>query len=235
MQVAMVVLMQNGRPLSFFSRTLGPKAAVSSTYEKEAITILEALKKWKHYFATTSLIIKTDRQSLKYIHEQRLVEGIQHKLLVKRLGYNYTIEYKKGKENKVADALSRAPHATKLLAISQVIPVWIEQVTDSYTSDATCLDLITKLSIHNQAVPHYTFSNGLLRHDGKLVIGTTGNLRQQLLEAFHKSALGVTLEKELLIKELNWYSTSHNCSSKSRLLSKIAQCVRKKNLSILQT
>jgi hypothetical protein len=106
------------------------------------------------------------------------------------LGYNYTIEYKKGKENKVADALSRAPHATKLLAISQLIPVWIDQVTDSYTTDATCLDLITKLSIHSQVVPHYTFSNGLLRYDDKLVIGTNGNLRHQLLEAFHKSALG---------------------------------------------
>ena len=33
------VLMQNGRPLSFFSRTLGPKAAASSTYEKEVIAI----------------------------------------------------------------------------------------------------------------------------------------------------------------------------------------------------
>lgn len=120
MPVAMVL------ELYFFSRTLGPKAAASSTYEKEAIAILEALKKWKHYFASTSLIIKTDQQRLKYIHEQRLVEGIHHKLLVKLLGYNYTIEYKKGKENKIADALSRAPHATKLLAISQLIPVWIE-------------------------------------------------------------------------------------------------------------
>ena len=38
------VLMQNGRPISFLSKTLGPKALVSSTYEKEAIAILEALK-----------------------------------------------------------------------------------------------------------------------------------------------------------------------------------------------
>ena len=45
------VLMQNGRPLSFFSTTLGPKATTASTYEKEARAILEALKKWKHHFA----------------------------------------------------------------------------------------------------------------------------------------------------------------------------------------
>jgi len=116
--------MQNGQPIAFFSKTLGPKATAASTYEKEAMAILEALKNWKHYFASSSIIIRTDQLSLKYIHDQRLVEGIQHKLLVKLLGYNYTVEYKKGKENKAADALSRAPHS-ELLAITRVIPAWI--------------------------------------------------------------------------------------------------------------
>ena len=120
------VIMQQGKPIAFFSKSLGPKAAAASTYEKEALAILEALKKWKHYFASTSLIIKTDQQSLKYIQEQKLVEGIQHKLLIKLLGYNYRVEYKKGKENKAADALSRAPHAQQLLTISSVLPAWIE-------------------------------------------------------------------------------------------------------------
>ena len=95
------VLMQQGKPISFISKTLGPKATALSTYEKEAMAILEALKKWKHYFASTSLIIRTDQQSLRYIHEQRLVEGIQHKLLVKLLGYNYKVEYKKGRRTKL--------------------------------------------------------------------------------------------------------------------------------------
>jgi hypothetical protein len=123
------IIMQQGKPIAFFNKSLGPKATAASTYEKEALAILEALKKWNHYFASTSLIIKTYQQSLKYIQEQKLVEGIQHKLLIKLLGYNYRVEYKKGKENKAADALSRAPHAQQLLTISSVLPAWIEQVT----------------------------------------------------------------------------------------------------------
>jgi hypothetical protein len=42
------------------SKSIGPKAATLSTYDKEALAIIEAIKKWKHYFATSSLVIKTD-------------------------------------------------------------------------------------------------------------------------------------------------------------------------------
>jgi hypothetical protein len=35
------VLMQGGKPIAFFSKTLGPKASAASTYEKEALAILK--------------------------------------------------------------------------------------------------------------------------------------------------------------------------------------------------
>lgn len=88
----------------------GPKGAGMSTYVKEALAIIESLKKWKHYFLAIALIIRADQESLKYIQEQKLTKGIQHKLLVKLLGYTYTVEYKKGKENRVVDALSRVKY-----------------------------------------------------------------------------------------------------------------------------
>lgn len=61
------VLMQSGRPTSFMSKSIGPKAQALNTYDKEAQAMIEALKKWKHYFAASSLIIITDQESLKYI------------------------------------------------------------------------------------------------------------------------------------------------------------------------
>lgn len=166
---------------------MGPKAAAMSTYEKEAIAILEAIKKWKHYLASTSVIIRTDQQSLKYIQEQRLVEGIQHKLLVKLLGFNYKVEYKRGRENRVADTLSRVSHEKEIMAITQAVPVWMEQVTSTYEK---CLELITQLSIDSNAVPTYSFSNGILRYKSKIHVGSTGMLRHQLVQNFHNSVFG---------------------------------------------
>jgi hypothetical protein len=71
--------MQEGRPLSFLSKTLGPKAATLPTYDKEALALIEALKKWKHYINEATLILRTGQQSLKYIVDKKLIQGIQHK------------------------------------------------------------------------------------------------------------------------------------------------------------
>jgi hypothetical protein len=45
-----VVLMQNGQPIAFYGQALGPKASAQSIYHKEALAILQALKRWMHYF-----------------------------------------------------------------------------------------------------------------------------------------------------------------------------------------
>jgi hypothetical protein len=70
------VLMQQGKPIAFFSKSLGVKSISLSIYEKEALAILEALRKWRHYLLGSALIIRTDQQSLKYLSSQRLLEGI---------------------------------------------------------------------------------------------------------------------------------------------------------------
>lgn len=185
------VLMQQGRPLAYLSKSLGPKAAGFSTYDKEAIAILEALKKWKHYFLASSLLIKTDQASLKYINEQKITDGTQHKLLIKLMSFDYKIEYKKGKENKAADALSRAPQQETLQAIIVIVPEWITQVLATYPADPKCKSLITKLSIHPTARPPFTLHSGILRYKDMIYVGKDTNLlQQQLKESFHSSPLG---------------------------------------------
>jgi hypothetical protein len=70
------VLMQKGRAIAYYSTALGPCNAALSVYEKEALAILESLKRWRHYFLGGKLIIRSDHQSLKFITDQRVSEGI---------------------------------------------------------------------------------------------------------------------------------------------------------------
>jgi hypothetical protein len=50
--------------------------------------------------------MRINHKSLKYLLEQRITTPAQTRWLPKLLGYDYTIEYKKGVENQVADSLS---------------------------------------------------------------------------------------------------------------------------------
>ena len=43
------VLQQQGHPIAYVSKALGPKAQGLSTYEKECLAILMAMEHWYHY------------------------------------------------------------------------------------------------------------------------------------------------------------------------------------------
>lgn len=58
-------------------------------------------------FAWSRFIIRTNQKALKFLMEQDLHTNFQLLWLTKLMPFDYTIEYKKGVENKVVDALSR--------------------------------------------------------------------------------------------------------------------------------
>ncbi|XP_019414654.1 PREDICTED: uncharacterized protein LOC109326422 [Lupinus angustifolius] len=102
-----VVLMQNNHPIAFISRMLNQQQQALSTYEKELIAVVFVVQKWRHYLLNKHFIIRTDHRSPKYILDQRLTTDFQQKWLVKLMEFDFSIEYKLGRENVVVDALSR--------------------------------------------------------------------------------------------------------------------------------
>ena len=60
-----VVLMQEGRPISFESRPVKGKYLHKAIYEKEMLAILHALKKWRPYLMGREFKVKIDHDSLK--------------------------------------------------------------------------------------------------------------------------------------------------------------------------
>ena len=67
-----VVLMQEGRPISFESRPIKGQYLQKPIYEKEMLAILHALKKWRTYLMGRHFKVKNDHDSLKHFLEQRL-------------------------------------------------------------------------------------------------------------------------------------------------------------------
>jgi hypothetical protein len=60
----------------------------------------------------------------------------------------------------------------------------------SYASDTQACDLITKLSLQGDSVPHFSLHNGVLRYKNRVWIGLDNNLHLQIIAAMHSNALG---------------------------------------------
>lgn len=101
------ILSQDGHPCSYVSRTLNAPEKNYSTTEKELLAIVWAIKRFRQYLLGRKFIIQTDHQALKWLKD---IKDPSSRLMRWRLRleeYDYEIEYKKGKENTAADALSR--------------------------------------------------------------------------------------------------------------------------------
>ncbi|GJR96491.1 ty3-gypsy retrotransposon protein [Tanacetum coccineum] len=64
------VLLQNDRPICYFSHRLGPRMQVAATYQKELFAIVEAVFKWREYLLGRRFIIRTDHRSIKELLQQ---------------------------------------------------------------------------------------------------------------------------------------------------------------------
>lgn len=178
------MLMQDRKSIAFLSKKLGVKNQGLSTYKKELLALLTVVTKWRHYLIGNQFVIKTDQISLKNLLKQRIHTAMQHKGLSKLLELDYTVEYKNGIKNKVADALSRkegqngicAVLFADLAAVTELVPQWVSNIQSSYKDDERIASLVQRLQdtpssstldISNKLTQH----RGIPRWKGRICVG----------------------------------------------------------------
>nr|GEU68186.1 reverse transcriptase [Tanacetum cinerariifolium] len=127
------VLSQKDKPILFFSKKLCEKMLANSTYIRELYAITEAIKKWRQYLLGRKFRVYTDHHSLKHLLTQTVQTPEQHKWLTKLMGYDFELHYKPGKNNRVADALSR-PDQARFMAVSTPTAEWLHELRNYYTT-----------------------------------------------------------------------------------------------------
>jgi hypothetical protein len=187
------VLMQEGRPIAFFSQALKGRALLLLTYEKELLSLVSAVQKWRPYLLGQPFTVKTDQQSLKFLLEQKIATISQQRWISKLIGYDFIIEYKKGQENCVADALSRkfeAGPATVALSLSLIsfpTPTWVDDLKASYEQDPETQCIFLSLQ---QGIPNshgFSLQQGLLLKKGRLWVVRKSPFKLQLLAFVHSN------------------------------------------------
>jgi hypothetical protein len=126
------VLMQEGRPVAYFSEKLSGAALNYPTYDKEMYALVRALENWQHYLWPKEFVIHTDHESLKHLKGQQRLNRHHAKWVEFIETFPYVIRYKQDKENVVADALSRR---YALLSILDTKLLGFEYIKDLYAQD----------------------------------------------------------------------------------------------------
>jgi hypothetical protein len=184
------VLMQRDQPVAFLSKALTQQHLHLSIYEKEFLALIMAVEKWRQYLQHQEFIIRTDHKSLAYLTEQNLHSVMQKKTMARLMGLQFKVIYKKGKDNVVADALSRMHHLFAIQAVSSVQPEWIQELLNSYGTDSTAQQLFTELAVHSPNAQGFSLHKGLIRYKGKVWVAQNAALQTKLIHALHSSAIG---------------------------------------------
>jgi hypothetical protein len=184
------VLMQDNHPIAYLSKHLCPRNQTLSVYENECLAILMAVERWRPYLQHRQFLIRTDHKSLLHLTEQRVTSRLQHKALVKLMDLNYQIQYKKGINNAVADALSRCEHENEVNAISECVPAWITKLQEGYVDNPKDKQLFTELSISAADQKGFTLEDGVIKFKGRVWVGNNTLAQQHIMEALHDSGIG---------------------------------------------
>jgi hypothetical protein len=113
-----IVLMQEGRVISYSSRQLRRHEQHYPTHDLEIAAVVMALRTWRHYLLENVIHIYTDHKSLKYIFTQPDLNMRQRRWLELIKDYELEVHYHPRKANVVADVLSYKAHCNYLPAIS---------------------------------------------------------------------------------------------------------------------
>ncbi|XP_031375623.1 uncharacterized protein LOC116190098 [Punica granatum] len=89
------VLMQEKRPIAYFSEKLNGAALNYSTYDKELYALVRALETWQHYLWSKEFIIHTDHESLKHLKGQSKLNRRHTRWIEFIEMFPYVIQYKK--------------------------------------------------------------------------------------------------------------------------------------------
>lgn len=146
------VLMQEKRPIAFYSRALSAKTLAKFTYEKEIMALAISIQHWRPYLLGRTFTVFTDQKSLKHLLEQRITTPDQQNWLAKLMGYHFSIQYKPGRENRVADG---------------------NNLLDGYDSDPKLQKILNSLLENPLSYPKFSIQNGRLFYKHKLVIPST--------------------------------------------------------------
>jgi hypothetical protein len=197
------MLMQEGRLIAYFNEKLSGPTLNYSVYDKELYALVRSLETWQHYLLPKKFVIHSDHESLKHLKSQLKLNKRHAKWSEFIESFSYIVKYKKGKDNVVADALSRR-HV--LLSQLDAKILELESIKDLYAIDSYFAEPFLKCG-DGKGWKKFHEHDGFLFRANKLCIPDC-SVRLLLLQEAHADGLmghfGAKKTEQVLADHFFW-------------------------------
>lgn len=178
------------QPAAFMSKKMLPAERNYPVHEQEELAIVCALKEWRHYLggAKLSVVVLTDHKSLRHLQTQPNLSARQARWTEFLSQFDFEIIYQQGKDNIVADALSRR-RDHKNMKNEQVNSVavstsgnrneLVEEIKSAYSKDKLCKKLLVKCR------SPFRLENGLIMRGEQIYVPFNKRIMTKIIHEAH--------------------------------------------------
>ena len=131
-------------------------------------------------------MVRTDHYSLKFMLDQRLSTVPQHHWISKLFGYDFSVEYRPGRLNTVADALSRRDATDgSLAALSAPSFALYDDIRSEVAANPDMLHVHNQILAGELQAPWH-LDHGLILHGSRVYLAPSSNKLQTILKLAHE-------------------------------------------------
>jgi hypothetical protein len=167
------VLLQEGKPIAYFSEKLNCPLLNYFVYNKDFYALVRVLEVLKHYLLPKECVIHSDHEALKYLKSQGKLNCRRAKWIEFIETFPYVVKHKCGKDNIVADALSKR--------------CGLESIKTLYANDSDFKELLSKC-VASKGFDKFYVHDGFLFWTNKLCIPVC-SIHNVLLQEAHAGGL----------------------------------------------
>jgi hypothetical protein len=143
---------------------------------------MHALPKFRQYLVGARFVVKSNHNSLKYLLEKKDLNERQQKWVSRIQAYDFDIEFVKGKNNVVVDALSKRPSS---FAMTGVSIDWKDHLVMEYAKDQFACQLLDG-QVQDD---NFKVINDLIYYKGRIFLVPGSAFKAKVLQAYHDSPM----------------------------------------------
>jgi hypothetical protein len=182
------VLTQNGHVIGYESKKIKEHERNYATHDLKLVSIVHALRMWRHYLMVKKFELRTNHIGLKYLFEQPTLNARQTRWLEFLSEYDFDIKHIKGKENKVVNALSRRVHLMHATTVNMHQSNLKRIILDGLVIEQHYLQVKENLQQEDvqQKIKEYDIKEErLLMHKNRIYVPSSRELRNLVLKEMH--------------------------------------------------